>query len=123
LELVPLGPILTPGAVNIITEFNTEFTHVAVLTGYRLLAMACAGPVVVVLVCVRGNLLDSSFHRELFITIRAIVEASAQTPNALCTGRIVQSPGAEMTPVVRGDHLLYLYNTVMQISFFSWLLQ
>jgi MFS family permease len=87
-----LGPILTPGANEIIAEFNIDFTHIAVLTGYQLLAIACVGPVVVVLARVWGR-------RPVFVVsawiviIGIIVAASAQSYNALLAGRIVQGMG------------------------------
>src|SRR5271170_640904 len=87
-----LGPILTPGAVQIIAEFDTDFTHVAVLTGYQLLSIACIGPVVVVIARVwgkRGVFVISAW----VIIIGVIVAASAQTYNALLAGRIIQGLG------------------------------
>src|SRR5271154_6594786 len=87
-----LGPILTPGAVQIIDEFDTDFTHIAVLTGYQLLSIACIGPVVVVIARVwgkRGVFVISAW----VLIIGVIVAASAQTYNALLAGRIVQGMG------------------------------
>jgi len=64
----------------------------AVLTGYQLLAIACIGPVVVVIARVwgkRGVFVISAW----VIIIAVIVAASAQTYNALLAGCIIQGLG------------------------------
>jgi hypothetical protein len=73
-----LGPILTPGAVPFnIAEFNITFAQVAGLTGYQLLAITCAGPLVLVIARVWGK-------RHVFvisswtILISVVLAASAQ---------------------------------------------
>jgi len=87
-----LGPILTPGAVPLIEEFAIDFTQISQLTGYQLLAIACAGPLVVVIARVWGK-------RPVFVIsvwmviIGVIVDASAQSFNALLAGRILQGLG------------------------------
>ena len=88
-----LGPILTPGAVPLIAEFNIDFTQIAQLTGYQLLAVACAGPLVVVLARVWGK--RPVFVASAWITIiGVIVAAAAQSFEALLAARILQGLGA-----------------------------
>lgn len=87
-----LGPILTPGAVPLIEEFNIDFTQIAQLTGYQLLAVACAGPLVVVLARVwgkRGVFVVSAW----VVIIGVIVAAAAQDFNTLLAARILQGLG------------------------------
>ena len=88
-----LGPILTPGAVPLIEEFNIDFTEIAKLTGYQLLAVACAGPLVVVLARVWGK--RPVFVASAWITIiGVIVAAAAQSYETLLAARILQGLGA-----------------------------
>jgi MFS family permease len=87
-----LGPILTPGANQIIAEFDVTFTNIAVLTGYQLLSIACVGPVVVVVARIWGKRPVYVISAWIII-IGVIVAASAQTYNALLAGRIVQGIG------------------------------
>jgi MFS family permease len=87
-----LGPILTPGANQIIAEFDTTFTNIAVLTGYQLLSIACVGPLVVVIARVWGKRPVYVISAWIMI-IGVIVAASAQTYNTLLAGRIVQGIG------------------------------
>jgi MFS family permease len=88
-----LGPILTPGAVPLIEEFNIDFTKISQLTGYQLLAVACAGPFVVVVARVWGK--RPVFVVSAWITIiGVIVAAAAKDFNTILAARILQGLGA-----------------------------
>jgi MFS family permease len=116
-----LGPILTPGAVPLIEEFGIDFTEIAKLTGYQLLAVACAGPLVVVLARVWGK--RPVFVASAWITIiGVIVAAAAQSYETLLAARILQGLGAAcfegiVTPFI-GD-MFFVHQRGSRISAYT----